>query len=305
MTDAPLTRPLRTPTEARLTVNDLDHEVVTWDGGGSTTVLLVHGYLDSAWSWGYFADALEPLWPDAHVVAFSWRGHGRSDRVGAGGFYHFVDLVRDLNAVANAVRRERLVLVAHSMGGGVALMWLGACAGIAERAVLIEAGGPKPSGPEDLVDRVGEWISQTTPFSPERFERPMESVEHAARRVRRLDPLLTPEQALYLAEKGTVLGPDGALRWRYDPLNRARSPTALLPGVMTAFARRVDVPVHWVDGAASTLLPLRDDAVLAALRDLRHTLLPDAGHMVQHHQPQALAHLVSEFARSPSKPENT
>jgi pimeloyl-ACP methyl ester carboxylesterase len=66
-----------------LTVNDLDHEVLTWDGGGSTTVLLVHGYLDSAWSWGYFADALEPLWPDAHVVAFSWRGHGRSDRVGA------------------------------------------------------------------------------------------------------------------------------------------------------------------------------------------------------------------------------
>jgi len=291
--------PQRVPVESRLVVNGLEHEVLTWDGGGETTVLLVHGFLDTAWSWGYFVDALEPLWPDAHVVAFSWRGHGRSDRVGAGGFYHFVDLVRDLNAVASAVRRQRMVMVAHSMGGGVALMWLGACAPDVDRAVLIEAGGPRPSGPEDLVDRVGEWVSQTTAFTPERFERPMESVEHAARRVQRLDPMLAPAQALYLAERGTAVAPDGTVRWRYDALNRVRSPTALLPGVMVAFARRVAVPVHWVDGAASTLLPLRDDAVVEALRDLRHTLLPDAGHMVQHHQPQALAHLVTEFARAP------
>jgi pimeloyl-ACP methyl ester carboxylesterase len=300
--EGPLGRPERAPVVSRLDVNGLDCECLTWDGGGDTTVLLVHGYLDSAWSWGYFVDALTPLWPDAHLVAFSWRGHGTSERIGAGGFYHFVDYVRDLDVVARKVRRGRLVLVGHSMGGGVSLLWLGARPDRAERAVLIEGGGPRPGGPDDLVERVGQWIEETTPFVADRLDKSMEDVGHAARRVLRMDPRLSEAQAHYLAEVGTERGTDGRLRWRYDLLNRARSPTPILPGVLEAFARRISAPVHWVDGADSVLLPLRDDAVLAAIPDLRHTVLPGAGHMVQHHRPRALARLVSDFARTDSPP---
>jgi pimeloyl-ACP methyl ester carboxylesterase len=287
------------PTEHFIDVNGLRSHGLTWDGGGDTTVLLLHGFLDHAWSWHFTAEALHGLSPDLHLVAFDWRGHGESDRVGAGGFYHFMDYVRDLDAAARALRRRRLYVVGHSMGGGVAGLWLGACRPDVIGATLIEAGGPRPGGPDDLVDRIAEWVEQTTPFDPARFERPMDDLDHAARRLRRLDERLTETQALFLAEKGTRVGADGKRRWRADPLNRVRSPTPLLPGVIEAFWRKIAVPVAWIDGADSVLRLPTDDPRLDAIPYLTRSVLPGAGHMVQHHQPERLA---AEIARSIASP---
>lgn len=290
-----------TPVETSLDLNGLPTQVLSWDGGGPDTVLLLHGYLDHAWSWAFTAEALQALAPDLHVVAFSWRGHGASARVGAGGFYHFMDYVRDLDAAARALRRARLYVVGHSMGGGVAGLWLGACRPDVARALLIEAGGPRPGGPDELVDRIGEWVEQTTPFDPTRFERPMDDVDHAARRLMRLDARLTPARAAFLAEKGTVVGPDGRIRWAYDPLNRVRSPTPLFPGTVEAFWRRIRCPVTWMDGAESVFRLPPDDPRLDAIPDLTRTVLPGAGHMVQHHQPERLAREIASLTdRNPS-----
>lgn len=207
-----------------------------------------------------------------------------------------MDYVRDLDAAARSLRRESLYVVGHSMGGGVAGLWLGACQPDVEGALLIEAGGPRPGGLDEFVERVGEWVSQTTPFDAERFERPMEDTAHAARRLMRLDERLGPERAAFLAEKGTRLGADGKVRWAYDPLNRVRSPTPLFPGTMEAFWRRVSCPVTWMDGAESVFRLAPDDPRLDAFPHLTRTVLPGAGHMVQHHQPERLAGEIARLA---------
>lgn len=291
-----------TPDETFVEANGLHHHVLTWApvgapaGPATRTAVLLHGFLDMAWSWHWTALALRALDPGLRIVAFDWRGHGESDRAGPGSFYHFADYVRDLDALMGRLAQGRTLLVGHSMGGGVASLWLGARPGRVERAVLVEGGGPRPGGPDEFVGRLAEWLDQTVPFDPARFERPMDDLDHAARRLGRLDPRLTPAQVAFLASKAAVVGADGKVRWRYDPLNRVRSPTPLFPGLFEAFWRQIDVPVTWVDAEESPLRLEDDDPRLAAFRCLRRTVLPAAGHMVQHHQPESLARLLlSDF----------
>jgi pimeloyl-ACP methyl ester carboxylesterase len=283
------------PASRSVLANGLRHHLAVWDGGGRTTVLLLHGWLDHGRTWDFFVGALPAGTEDWHLVAPDWRGHGRSDRVGAGGYYHFADYVRDLHVLAAQVRRDRLCVVAHSMGAGIAALWLGACPDASDRLVLVDGLGPPPFDPRDAPDRMAQWLRETAPFDPARFDKPLEDLEHAAARLRRADPLLPADVADHLARHGTEPAPEGGLRWRYDPLHRTRSPLPMLPAVADAFFSRLRVPTLYVGGAAS---PWNRDELLTrldALPDGRRTLLPGAGHMVQHHDPSALAREVAAF----------
>src|SRR4051812_19362021 len=96
----------------------LSYHLLEWDGGGDHTVILLHGFLDNAWGWQAAVDA--GLGDGLHVVAPDLRGHGDSDWIGAGGYYHFPDYLADLHDLITQVGRARVSLVGHSMGGSVA-----------------------------------------------------------------------------------------------------------------------------------------------------------------------------------------
>jgi len=106
------------PTNRDVHIHGFRHRVLEWDGGDSTTLLCLHGFLDLAWSW--FAVAPKLAAAGFHVVAPDLRGHGDSDRVGPGGLYHFLDHVRDAADVADALTRERLFVCGHSLGAMIA-----------------------------------------------------------------------------------------------------------------------------------------------------------------------------------------
>jgi pimeloyl-ACP methyl ester carboxylesterase len=65
--------------------------------------------------------------------------------------------------------------------------------------------------------------------------------------------------------------------------------------------RQVTAPVLWVDAAESETLarmkmdPAEQAERRAAFADLRHVTLPDAGHMLHHDQPEALAQVLEGF----------
>ncbi|WP_344063685.1 alpha/beta fold hydrolase [Microbacterium pumilum] len=112
--------------------------VGVWDGpdANAPAVLLVHGVTASHLSWPLVADRL----PEARVIAPDLRGRGRSNDVGgrAGLTAH----ARDLVAVLDALDVGSAVVVGHSMGAFVALVFADLHPGRVERLVLVDGGLP-------------------------------------------------------------------------------------------------------------------------------------------------------------------
>ena len=272
----------------------LRHHLAVWDGGGDTTVLFLHGYLDAAFNWTFLVEALAAP-HDLHLVALDWRGHGDSEWVPPGGYYHFPDYVRDLEQIAAHVRRRRLIVVAHSMGAMVATLWLGARPDAADGLVLLEGLGPPELPMDKYPERFALWLDQTAPFDPDRFQRPMADIEHVIGRLRRANPRLEPAMAARLAEGVSIRGEDGRYRWKYDPLHRTRSPHPLLRAVARPFLDRINVPVAWIGGAESPWLGAVVDDWLSSRPEIRRIVLSGAGHMVQNDVPEALARELIGF----------
>src|SRR5512135_1117342 len=113
----------RRPEHREVEANGLRHHLLTWDGGGRTTLLCLHGFLDLSWGFAPVAPALAEA--GYHVVAPDLRGHGDTEWVGRGGYYHFMDYLHDVADLADAVARDDLVVVGHSMGGSIAALLAG------------------------------------------------------------------------------------------------------------------------------------------------------------------------------------
>ena len=114
---------MREPTSRMVPLGTgLRYHVLEWgvdDVSLQHTVVLLHGFLDMAWGWMRTVRAR--LAGRFHVIAPDLRGHGDSDRVGAGGYYHFIDYLADLHELIDKLGRTKVSLVGHSMGGSIAV----------------------------------------------------------------------------------------------------------------------------------------------------------------------------------------
>lgn len=272
----------------------LAYHLLEWGASTGAPVVMLHGFRDLAWGWDAVAQRLAAALPQRRLVAPDLRGHGDSDRVGAGGYYHFFDYVADVDALVERLGGP-IDLIGHSMGGSIAGYYAGACPAKVRRLVLLEGQGPPDqSDAGHLPDRTAGW-AKAWREARAREPRPMASLDVAVARLRKHDPRMTADDAALLAREGTR-AVDGGLVWKHDPLHATMGPYPFRLDAAEAFWRRITAPVLVVDAADSQLrLP---DAELArrraALASHRHAVIADAGHMLQRHQPAALAALIAE-----------
>jgi pimeloyl-ACP methyl ester carboxylesterase len=281
------------PTTRTVRAGGLDHRVVEWDGGGTTTVLFVHGYLDCGGSFDALARALPA---DLHCVAPDMRGHGLTGRAAESGYYHFVDYVRDLRDLVDALVRDRLVLVGHSMGGGVCSLFAGTWPEELHRLVLLEGLGPPRENLDDGPKRMRRWIEETRAVRGGR--RPVKSfatLQEGAARLQKKDSFLPDARALDLARWLVREREDGAFEWLHDPMHRTRTPMIYRPEVWRPFLLATTCPVLTVTAGVTWYrwpdLPERR----AALRDHRHLHIEEASHMLHHDAPEELAEAIGAF----------
>src|SRR5262245_22883556 len=114
-----------------------------WGDPGGAPLLLVHGFLDLAFSWQLFVDALlDRVQAPLRIIAPDCRGHGDSSWVGAGGYYHFPDYVFDLDGVLRSAGVEQVKVIGHSMGGTISFLYAGTFPSRVDKLVLVEGIGP-------------------------------------------------------------------------------------------------------------------------------------------------------------------
>jgi pimeloyl-ACP methyl ester carboxylesterase len=256
-----------------------------WPGSGERPLVVLHGYLEQGAAWDRVAKALG-RW----VLAPDQRGHGRSDHVGAGGWYHFWDYVGDVDAIVETLGGP-VDLVGHSMGGTVACLYAGCRPANVRRLVLVEGLGP-PDSTAEAVSRARHYLDgRRRPPSHGAIANPAE----AAARMQRFNPRLPLDVAQELATR-TLSPTEAGYSWSWDPLHRARSPVPFAVDTFRRFLAEITAPVLAVDGADTPfVLPDRPERLAAFRSRVREVRVANAGHLVHHDAPEALARVIGEF----------
>jgi pimeloyl-ACP methyl ester carboxylesterase len=272
--------------------NGLRHHVIEWgDADAEETVLLCHGFLDLGWG---FVTIAPRLAEQRRVIAFDFRGHGETEWIGAGGYYHFSDYVLDLHELVPQLTSGRVHLVGHSMGGTVSTLFAATHPERIATLALLEGLGPPAEDARLAPARMKKWLSGVDDVRREPAA-VLRDLDHAASRLAARNPTLAPELVRFLAAKGTRAHPDGGLAWRFDPLHRTRSPQGFDAERFVEFTRLISAPSLLVYGETG-MRSGDDEARARSLPNARSLTIAGAGHMMHWtHPSEVAAVLASHF----------
>jgi pimeloyl-ACP methyl ester carboxylesterase len=279
-------------------IRGLRYHCRTWGDRRSPRLVLLHGWMDVSASFQFLVEALRGEW---HAIAPDWRGYGLTQWSGADSYW-FPDYLGDLDALLDNFSPGRAaILIGHSMGGNVACLYAGARPSRVAKLVNLEGFGLTGIDPSHAPRRYARWLDELR--EPQRF-RDYASSDDLATRLQTSNRRLTRERALFLAQHWGQVNPDGSVSLRSDPAHKRVNPVLYRVDEARACWQRVTAPVLWVEGAESeTAARLRIDAGehearKRAFPNLIARTIADAGHMLHHDQPQALAQVIEEFLLS-------
>ena len=273
------------------------HRVSTWGDARAPKLFLLHGWMDVGASFQFLVDALARDW---YAIAPDLRGFGGSEWQPQG--YWFADYIADLEALADAFAPDEPIdVVGHSLGGNVAMLYAGVRPARVRSVVSLDAFGIPSESAEVAPKKIARWLDALR--DPPQF-RPYANLDAVADRLRKTNPRLTRERARFLAAHWADVLPDSSARLSSDPRHKMPFPSVYRMEEVYAIWRAIAAPVLWVAAADSTIYKWLDEhpegEVGAATRDgirkrFAHVpngtfvTIPDAGHMLHHDQPEAVA----------------
>ena len=279
-------------------VRGLRYQIRHWGSPTAPVLFMLHGWMDVSASFQFVVDCLQQDW---QVIAPDWRGFGLSDN-GPGDCYWFADYLGDLDAILRHYSPERAInLLGHSMGGNVATLYAGVRPERVARLINLEGFGMKATQPAQAPQRYARWLEElATPPAIRDYP----SQKAVAARLQKTNPRLTDARAEFLSSHWAALQTDGSWRILGDKAHKLSSPTLYQVEEVLACWRQVTAPVLWVEAADTDVwrwfgpkepARIEIDRRIGALRRVQTVCLPDAGHMLHHDQPMALARLIEEF----------
>ncbi len=299
-----------TPQRIGIDAGAVEVSALRYGETGNPSIVLQHGWADSAWSMDCVA---APLSDRYQVISLDLRGHGHSDR----GPYHMMNFIGDLRGVIETLELETPVIMGHSLGGQIAAQMCGLYPDIPAALVLIEGIGPPPhrlaaTDPDGMERQFALRQVERTRQRPK--VRTLPSVGAAAERLRSAHPLLDEERVKLLARENTVATDDGQLRWRFDPASRDWF-NGHSPENAAQRWRGITCPVLVVNGGDSFDRywkfiqddpeafpePLTGDALadrLSNFADVRYEEIAGAGHMLPYDKPDELNAVLAEFLKA-------
>src|SRR5262245_7690200 len=164
---------------------------VDWGNEGKPPLLMIHGGRDHCRNWDWTAAALRDDW---HIIAPDLRGHGDS-QWSADGSYSMTGYIYDLAQLIHGQRLAPVTIIAHSLGGNVALRYAGLYPETVAGLVAIEGLGPSPTmwaerAAKSIDHRLDEWIREQRGLAG-RLPRRYASIEDAFRRMQEENPHLS------------------------------------------------------------------------------------------------------------------
>ncbi|MBW6389589.1 alpha/beta fold hydrolase [Billgrantia antri] len=264
---------------------------LAWGREDVPTWLALHGWLDNAASFSRLAPLLvERL--GIRLVALDFVGHGHSEH--CEGDYALWDYCHDLLDAADELGLERVSLLAHSMGAGVACLTAAALPERIEQLVLIDGLGAvtTPAAESAVQLRKGLLAARRTRSVAPRY--PDSKTAVAARVAGGVTPI-DADTATPLVERNLIREADGHVRLRTDGRLLWPSPVRLSPEQALALLGAIKAPLLLIEGERG-ILGERDmaRAARAAVPQLRREVLPGGHHL--HLEPESVDAVAEAIA---------
>jgi pimeloyl-ACP methyl ester carboxylesterase len=281
-----------------LDLRGLRYHLRHWGSDDAPKIFMLHGWMDVSASFQFVVDALAREW---HVIAPDWRGFGLSECNGTD-TYWFADYIGDLDGILDhCAPGEQVDLLGHSMGGNIACMYAGIRPARIRRLINLEGFGLLATRPEQAPARYAKWLDElrTKPRM-----RPYGSRQEVAARLQKTNPRLTDERADFLAGEWAHPNAEGEWEILGDPIHKLTSPILYRLEEVLSCWQAISAPVLWVeadDTDAWRWMGTKDsareeiDRRIKSIPRVTTATIVNAGHMLHHDQPEALAVLIEHF----------
>jgi pimeloyl-ACP methyl ester carboxylesterase len=271
---------------------------VDWGNPTAPPLVLVHGGQDHCRNWDWVAQDLRR---DFHVIAPDLRGHGDS-AYSPSGEYAMSAYVYDLAQLIHQQRLAPVSIIAHSLGGNIALRYAGVYPQTVAKLVAIEGLGPSPAMVQEraarsVQQRMRSWIEEKRALAG-RTPRRYASIDDALARMQAENRHLTPEQARYLTLHGVSQNEDGTYSWKFDNYVRSWSPADLTTEELHELWGNITCPTLLVYGRESWASNPDEDGRIKYFKTARVAAFERAGHWVHHDRLDAFLAEVRTFLGS-------
>jgi pimeloyl-ACP methyl ester carboxylesterase len=270
---------------------------VDWGNPGAPPLLLLHGGRDHCRNWDWVAGALRDEW---HVIAPDLRGHGDS-QWSADGNYTMESYIYDFAQLIHQQQLAPVTIIAHSLGGNIALRYTGTYPEAVRKLVAVEGLGFAPQRLREraeipLAERLRQWIDEKRGFAA-RLPRRYGTLEEAYQRMQEENRHLSPARARHLTMHGVNQNEDGTWSWKFDNYVRAWPPCDMPMAEVESLWRAITCPTLLVYGCESGASDPLSDGRAAHFQNGRVVHFEQAGHWVHHDRFDAFMALATSFIR--------
>jgi pimeloyl-ACP methyl ester carboxylesterase len=279
-------------------------------------LFMLHGWMDVSATFQFLVDAFAHDW---HVIAPDWRGFGLSESASssAPSTYWHPDYLADLDVLLDHYAPQQAVsLLGHSLGANVAALYAGVRPARIDKLVLLEGFGVAATQAAQAPAHYAAWLDQ---LRAPPILRSYRSAAEVAQRLQKNNPRLSAQRADFLSRHWAQ--PDAEGRWHIlaDAAHRLSNPYLYRVEEVMACWSRIAADVLWIEARDSALIArLGGDAGaelagdsratarlhaarkeierrLSFIRKVERLQVENAGHMLQHDQPEILALAIEQF----------
>ena len=289
-------------------IRHLSYHVLQWGtpSPDKTPLVMVHGWMDVAASFQFVVDAFKD---DPWVIAPDWRGFGVTDTPNTDNFW-FPDYLADLDQLLDHYVGDRPVhLLGHSMGGHVATMYAGIRPERISKLINLEGFGMPATRPVQAPGRLAQWMDELKALQRGELDlKPYPSLEAVAQRLIKTNPRLSSDKAHWLAQHWARANNQGEWRILGHAAHKVVNAQLFKTDETLAIYERITAHMLCVVASTDSMTPWWKGSYnltefmqrIAAVPHITHAVIEEAGHMLHHDQPEALAQLIENFLSRPS-----
>jgi len=266
-----------------------------WGDRGNPVVLILHGWLDQAFSWAPIARSLSQI--GYCVFAIDQRGHGLSEHAPRHSQYHFVDYVADVEAWLSANDIASIHLIGHSMGGTVSSL---VAASLPERiaSLLMIEGLGAPHDPPDVAR--ARFLKHLRQRRRQARFTVFATREKAIERFRSHHPSLSPVRATALVNRILTVF-EGGWAWTWDPRHKDKASESMLNIRYCQLLSEIKAPSAFILGESSPYTKLFSlEQRLESISTLQKRYSVSGGHNLHYEAPAELTARIVDWLETVS-----